>query len=557
MSLKIIQITIPQESVLHIEDFSPEENFQMLKIGSQCLLEGRKVVAGLTQKEIHEKIKNESKDEIQRLEMNIIVEKELRTKMEERISAMYDTQVSQMKKQIELLSTQIKTYELESKDLVKKEVDKAKEKFDLLMQEKDRQHLLLIQEKNIENQLNRAVFDKASLLTNKNISKSSAALGEDGENIFEYLSDTFKDFTGYKIENKAKQGHKGDFHLFFEEFNVLVDSKNYTSVVQKKEVYKIESDLTINDNMQFAWLVSLNTHISDQNRFPITRKWITTDKGLKCILFINNLLEYKDPANILRQAWFMTQEFYNLTKKISKEDCELEDYREKEIKQKKQIENLQERTNEMRRNINTSYNILKHMDNDLIEMLTEITDKIVNDKFDINVKIKNWWEDNIEFVDDESILSSSEIWSKFKKENKDYITENKLTIEIFKEKITSLVSSENYIEKNKKGAIEFVGYKFKEKVENIVIEKELPSKIKKIKTEVLKKYYFNDALDNTILNEYENEKNNIMTISSKNNIRPWEVVSLLMKYKIIKERKESRGYDIYTETEEYKSKIKK
>jgi hypothetical protein len=557
MSLKIIQITIPQESVLHIEDFSPEENFQMLKIGSQCLLEGRKVVAGLTQKEIHEKIKNESKDEIQRLEMNIIVEKELRTKMEERISAMYDTQVSQMKKQIELLSTQIKTYELESKDLVKKEVDKAKEKFDLLMQEKDRQHLLLIQEKNIENQLNRAVFDKASLLTNKNISKSSAALGEDGENIFEYLSDTFKDFTGYKIENKAKQGHKGDFHLFFEEFNVLVDSKNYTSVVQKKEVYKIESDLTINDNMQFAWLVSLNTHISDQNRFPITRKWITTDKGLKCILFINNLLEYKDPANILRQAWFMTQEFYNLTKKISKEDCELEDYREKEIKQKKQIENLQERTNEMRRNINTSYNILKHMDNDLIEMLTEITDKIVNDKFDINVKIKNWWEDNIEFVDDESILSSSEIWSKFKKENKDYITENKLTIEIFKEKITSRVSSENYIEKNKKGAIEFVGYKFKEKVENIVIEKELPSKIKKIKTEVLKKYYFNDALDNTILNEYENEKNNIMTISSKNNIRPWEVVSLLMKYKIIKERKESRGYDIYTETEEYKSKIKK
>jgi hypothetical protein len=211
----------------------------------------------------------------------------------------------------------------------------------------------------------------------------------------------------------------------------------------------------------------------------------------------------------------------------------------------------------MRRNINTSYNILKHMDNDLIEMLTEITDKIVNDKFDINVKIKNWWEDNIEFVDDESILSSSEIWSKFKKENKDYITENKLTIEIFKEKITSRVSSENYIEKNKKGAIEFVGYKFKEKVENIVIEKELPSKIKKIKTEVLKKYYFNDALDNTILNEYENEKNNIMTISSKNNIRPWEVVSLLMKYKIIKERKESRGYDIYTETEEYKSKIKK
>jgi hypothetical protein len=546
MSLKIINITIPEESILNIEDFSPEENLLMLKIGSQCLLEGRKAAASLTQKEIYQKIKNESKEEIQKLEMNILIEKELSKKMEERINKMYETQMSQMKKQIELLSTQLKTYEIENKEIINKEVNKEREKFELLLQEKDR-----------ENQLNRAVFDKASLLINKNISKSSAALGEDGENIFEYLSDTFKDFAGYKIENKAKQSHKGDFHLFFDEFNVLVDSKNYTGIVQKKEIIKIESDLSINDNMNFAWMVSLNSHISDQNRFPITRKWITTDKGLKCILFINNLLEYKNPANLLRQAWFMTQEFNNLTKKISKEDGELSCYREKEIKQKKQIESLQERTNEMRRNINTLYNILKHMDNDLIEMLTEITDKIVNDKFDINVKIKNWWEDKIEFVDGESSLSSSELWNMFKRENKDYITENKLNIEIFKEKITSLVSSENYIVKNKKGAIEFVGYKFKEKVENIVIEKELPSKIKKIKTEVLKKYYFNNELDNKILNEYENANNNIMTISSINNIRPWEVVSLLMKYKIINERKESRGYDIYIETEEYKSKIKK
>lgn len=544
MSLKIITLTIPQEGILNIDDFSPEENLLMLKIGSSCLLEGRKVVARLNQKEIYQKIKNESKEEIQKLEMNIIVEKELMKRMEERITAMYDTQVSQMKKQIEILSTQTKTYELENQEIINKEVNKVRNNYELLLQERDR-----------ENQLNRAVFDKASLLTNKNIIKSSAALGEDGENIFEYLSDTFKDFAGYKIENKAKQGHKGDFHLFFEEFNVLIDSKNYSGLVQKKEVIKIESDLTINDNMNFAWMVSLNSHISDQNRFPITRKWITTDKGLKCILFINNLLEYKDPANILRQAWFITQEFNNLTKKICKEDGELANYREKEIKQKKQIENLQERTCEMRRSINTSYNILKHMDNDLIEMLTEMSDKIVNDKFELSGKINLWWDDNIEFINDDSKLTSSEIWNKFKKENKEYVSENKLTIELFKEKITSIVSSANYIEKNKKGAVEFIGYKFKE-IDNIIIEKEMPVKIKKIKTEVLK-CYFNDALDNKILNEYEDEENNIMSISSNNNVRPWEVVSLLMKYKIIKERKESRGYDIYKQTDEYKSKITK
>ena len=41
-------------------------------------------------------------------------------------------------------------------------------------------------------------------------------------------------------------------------------------------------------------------------------------------LFINNLLEHKDPRNILRQAWSMCEDFYKLTKKVNKEDGDLE-----------------------------------------------------------------------------------------------------------------------------------------------------------------------------------------------------------------------------------------
>ena len=77
-------------------------------------------------------------------------------------------------------------------------------------------------------------------MISKNIVKTSSVIGDDGEQIFESLSDTFKDFPEYKIENKAKQGHKGDFHLFFKDFNILVDSKNYSSAIRKKEVTKIE-----------------------------------------------------------------------------------------------------------------------------------------------------------------------------------------------------------------------------------------------------------------------------------------------------------------------------
>jgi hypothetical protein len=67
-------------------------------------LEGRKAVAGLIQKEIHEKIKNETFEEIEKLKMNILFEKKLSKRMEEELSEFYD-------KQLEVLSNQIKEYE--------------------------------------------------------------------------------------------------------------------------------------------------------------------------------------------------------------------------------------------------------------------------------------------------------------------------------------------------------------------------------------------------------------------------------------------------------------
>ena len=550
--MKIVNITIPDDKIIDISGFSLEENYMMLKIGSECLLEGRKAVAGLTQKDIYNKIKEETRGEVQRLELDILVEREMKVKIEEQIKNMYENMLEKMRSQMETMSVQIKSYELQNKDLIKAEVEKAKEKFDLILDEKDKQ-----------NRLNREVFDKAEKLISKTIIKTSIAIGDDGEQIFESLSDTFKDFSGYKIENKAKQGHKGDFHLFFKDFNILVDSKNYSGSVQKKEVIKIETDLTTNDNMKFAWMVSLNSNISDYNRFPIMTKWITTDVGVKCILFINNLLEHKEPRNILRQAWAICEDFHRLTKSVDKEDGELEKYRENSLMQKKQINNLQDRAAELRRGMNVLNNSLKNLDIDLLEILSLISDEFVNDKFSLNDKIKEWWNSNIEYVNDENKITSTEIWSKFKKENKEYVQENKLTIELFKDIITgNIVNSANYIEKTKKSVIDFIGFKWMEieikeltdlVIENVVIEK----KIKTPRTKPKADFYFSEEEDSKILKDYEDENNNIMTISIMNNILPWQIVSLLMRYKIINKRDDSRGYNIYKETEEYKSKLTK
>jgi len=547
MSVKVVQITIPSDRVLPdiINSFTPEENYVMLKIGSECLREGKNAAIGLSQKEIYQKIKDETKEEVQRLELDIIVQKEITKKTEENIEKMYKCQVEKLEKQIEILSIQLKEHKNNNTDLVDKEVLKVKEKYDLLLQEKDRQ-----------NQLNREVFDKAERLINKNTSKSASYLGEYGENVFEQLSETFKDFAGYKIENKAKQGHKGDFHLFFDEFNVLVDSKNYSSAIRKKEITKIESDLMVNENMNYAWMVSLNTNISGYDRFQIDKKWVTTDSGTKCILFINNLLGNKEPQNMLRQAWLMCSDFHKLTKKATKEDGELEKYREKDLLYKKQINTLQVRISEMRRHINGSSNVLKNMENDLLEMLSIASDEIINEKFALNNKINEWWTMNIEYSEDENKLTSTEIWNKFKRENKEYILKNNITIDQFKDIITNIAGSSTYEEKTKKSVIEFNGFRFKEIViENVIVEEIEPTK--KTKKEKKMQHYFNEKKDEKILKEYQDISNDIMTISEMNNIRPWEVVSLLVRYKIINKRGEARGYDIYKETDEYKQNYNK
>ena len=129
MSIKTICLTIPDHETLPdiIHSFSPEETYLMLKIGGSCLSEGRKVVAGLTQKEIYQKIRDESKDEIHSLERNILAEREVTRKMEERIKNMYEEKLDKLEKQLVKMGDQLRCYSVDNKEAILKEVDAIRE----------------------------------------------------------------------------------------------------------------------------------------------------------------------------------------------------------------------------------------------------------------------------------------------------------------------------------------------------------------------------------------------------------------------------------------------
>lgn len=553
MSLRIINITIPADEAVPdiISTFTPEENLLMLKIGSNCLKEGRQAVAGLTQKEIYNKIKDESKSEIEKLELDLLVEKELKGRISEEMTRMYQKQLEQMNKQIDTFKSQIKIYESENNEFVRSEVEKEREKYRIILDEKDKQ-------------LSR-MTDNYEKFLKQNEVKSSKKIGDEGEDTFVLLSDTFKDFAGYKLEKKAHQAHKGDIHLFFKDFNVLVDLKNYSGSVQKKELEKIEHDLSINNTMDFAWLISYDSNVSDWNRFPIMYKWIVTENGLKCVVIVNNLNANKNPIDVLRNVWSITYELHKMMNKTKVEDKDVQDMKERDYNVVQKIKTAQKRLSELRRTVMSMSQITKDIENDIIDALSLLSNEIVKNESEKNIKIKEWWDSNIELDDnDNNKLTSTEIWTRFKKDNKEYVDENKLLIDDFKNYVKIFIDVDKYNEKSKKGSIEFIGFKFKEDLlvsEPIEIEINIPNvaqnkkKVVNRNTKNQQKLVIDEEVDKSIVDQYNTTDDDIMKISKAKNVMVWQIVSVLVNNKIINRRNDARGYEIYKETEEYKSKI--
>jgi hypothetical protein len=169
-------------------------------------------------------------------------------------------------------------------------------------------------------------------------------------------------------------------------------------------------------------------------------------------------------------------------------------------------------------------------------------------------------------IDDNSDnkLTSTEIWNRFKKDNKEYVDENKLLIDDFKNYVKVFIDVDKYNEKSKKGSIEFVGFKFKEVLlvsQPIEIEINIPTVVqpkKKVVNRVVKNpqnLVINEIVDKEIVEHYTATEDDIMKISNDKNVQVWQIVSVLVNNKIITRRQDARGYEIYKETEEYKSKL--
>jgi len=453
MSIKIINITVPGDAIIPdvLTTFSPEENYMMLKIGSETLSEGRKVVANLTSDEIFKKVRTDFDKEIEKLNVEITTEKKTSLMMNEKLTRMYETQLEQLNKKFENALSQIEIYKQGNSVSLNEELTKVKEKYDSLYREK-------------EKQVERMTDNYEKMLIQSH--KSTSHKGSEGEKQFEDYANTFIDFKGFKIIDKHTQGGEGDFHLHFEEFDVLADAKNYKKKVPVDQREKIKKDLIKNEHIHFGWLVSLNTSIDKFDRAPIMYEWINTTQ---CLVYINNLSSFEDPAKILRIVWFTCKELYKMIEDVNYDEEELIQLKDDKFKMMDKIRNLRKNIREINTSINTTKNLIQVMDDELKGMLENETNELVNSNISL---FDDWWEENIEITSSEVQTSSTDLWTKFKQDNKLLINEMNITGDNFKQYLKSKVPMSGIILRNKNAnsAFDVKGIQLKV-IENKVMEK--------------------------------------------------------------------------------------
>ena len=346
-----------------------------------------------------------------------------------------------MKKQVDnykeqLLLNERKYINDESVKLQRKqdEIDILKEKLsDIAIQiEKDRNERLLdtidINKKDIT-----LLMD--NLKSHATTVNKSNARGYLGENYFLNLAlKTFCDCSNFEIVDKAKTPHCGDFWLKFEKFTIMVDSKNYVDTpVPSRDRQKLKNDVSYNQHIKIAWLVSMDQPILTYSNYPFM---IDIDDGV-CYCYINSLMKSENPPNLLRMAWYASNFVHENLLNVDSEINLLGKYQKNEIRIRGILSKMLVQSKERFATLNQLTENFKLAESDIRDCLNEEIRDVRAQHIDV---IESWWNVNIvKHVGNK--LKSTDIHRKFisDEENRRY----GIDVDMFKHILRSIPSLQN------------------------------------------------------------------------------------------------------------------
>lgn len=212
---------------------------------------------------------------------------------------------------------------------------------------------------NIKNEIkdeinNSEITDKINSLESSlskliGLSSNSCKKGNFGENVLEEIfSQRYGDI---QFERKSNVPHSGDAWLYLPDNKIIMlESKNYTSIVNKDEIIKLQSDM-INHHIKWGILASFNSQIqgmkeldfhtfnhNNETYFVIMISNLSNDihkldLGLqiirKLMINIDNLPEFpwvvkdithnlNELSKIIQKNYFLRDAYYNMERDIQK-----------------------------------------------------------------------------------------------------------------------------------------------------------------------------------------------------------------------------------------------
>jgi hypothetical protein len=405
-----ITINIPKNKEIPKEllNFTPDENYIMLKIGLEAVLQYRK-------------------------NLKPIVNSEKETE--------YKSKIDSLENQLHKLESMHK-----QQNHIDKIISSLKEKDNELDQYK----------KMVENVIQKTeqVFSNPITVPAIETPVISNATPIVREKKFRSLAiQAFRDFPEFEIQDIHSFHGQGDFLLKFKDFSVLVDSKIYSNNVNSKAREKLKQELMANNDCFFGWLVSMDTDIDRFDKSVFMFEWLA---GNKCVTYINSLSNHPEPIELLRSIYFTCQTIYKITNVDATDITQLHRLKDNEIRiheiSQKMIQNALERDEiivKMKENFQKNDDMIR-------QLLNKETNEIIDKKF---ARIVDWW--NFHIVNDEGhVMRSSNIWTMFKRDNPDLVGE--IEANEFKDMIYTFISEDRIVKpRNKFGALEIKNIRWK------------------------------------------------------------------------------------------------
>jgi hypothetical protein len=318
----------------------------------------------------------------------------------------------------------------------------------------------ILSEKDKQNEQMKGIFERAiEKIDTISQKKSVVSIGKIGETQFKTIAEsTFRDFEGFELVDVHSVGGQGDFHLKFGEFTVLADSKLYSHKVNSTSRDKIKRDLKKNEHIHFAWLVSMDTMIDKFDKAPFMFEWLSEKK---CVCYVNHLLKYEEPGEILRAVYYCCKILYGIISGNGDENLtEINKLKERELKireiAQKMVKNSRERETLMTQ-FRTNFD---KNDEYIREILDGETNKMAGECFGEVVK---WWNENmVADAENTEKLKSTVLWNQYKKHLETENKENTIDANGFKNILCSFLHESKIVRpKTKGGALEIMGYKIR------------------------------------------------------------------------------------------------